>query len=121
LSLVEELAEGNLDRITGVMVYTAALHGDAQAIEAFRQTGQLLGISLTNLIHTLNPQKIILGGGVAQAGEFLLDSVLQAVQSRALESSLEQFTIEVSPLGELAAAIGAVTIVLSTLFSPHSM
>ncbi|MDF2671104.1 MAG: sugar kinase [Paenibacillus sp.] len=120
-SLVEELAEGNLDRITGVMVYTAALHGDAQAIEAFRQTGQLLGISLTNLIHTLNPQKIILGGGVAQAGEFLLDSVLQAVQSRALESSLEQFTIEVSPLGELAAAIGAVTIVLSTLFSPHSM
>ncbi len=118
-SFVEGMVNGVLDHITGEMVYEAALQGDTAARETFRQTGQLLGISLTNLIHTLNPQKIILGGGVAQSAEFLLESVHLAVHSRALESTLDQLSIEVSPLGELATAIGAVTIVLSTLFSPQ--
>lgn len=119
-SLVEGMADGVLDHITGEMVYEAARQHDAAAVETFRKTGQLLGISLTNLIHTLNPQKVILGGGVAQAAEFLLEPVHEAVRSRALESSLEQLTIEVSTLGELAAAIGAVTIVLTKLYAPQT-
>lgn len=119
-SLVEGMANGVLENITGEMVYEAALLGDSAAAETFRRTGQLLGISLTNLIHTLNPEKVILGGGVAQAAEFLLEPVYAAVRSRALESSLERLTIEVSPLDELATAIGAVTIVLSKLFAPQA-
>ncbi|WP_127585292.1 ROK family transcriptional regulator [Paenibacillus koleovorans] len=117
-SRVLELADGELERITGQLVYEAAQQGDPAARDAFRQTGQLLGISLTNLIHTLNPEKIILGGGVSQAGAYILDPVHTTVRSRALESTAEGLTIEASPLGELATAIGAVTIVLSKLFSP---
>lgn len=118
-SRCEAMAAGRLESITGEMVFEAARQGDEAARDIFRRMGQLLGISLTNLIHTLNPQKIILGGGVSQAAEFILESVHTAVRSRALESSQANLTIEVSPLGERATPIGAATLVLSKLFAPN--
>jgi len=110
-------AAGDLKSITGELVYEAALAGDELALEAFRRAGRLLGIGLTNMIHTINPQKIILGGGVAQAGALLTEPLMETVRSRALEASVRHLTIETSRLGDRATAIGAATIVLSRLFS----
>lgn len=107
----------DLRSITGEHVYEAALKGDELALETFGKAGRLLGISLTNMIHTLNPQKIILGGGVAQAGELLTRPLTDTVQSRALESSVTNLIIETSQLGDRATAIGAVTSVLSRIFA----
>ncbi|MFC3773581.1 ROK family protein [Paenibacillus sp. GCM10012303] len=106
----------DLASITGEHVYEAALQGDVLALEAFGKAGRLLGISLTNMIHTLNPQKIILGGGVAQAGDLLTGPLNETVRSRALESSVTSLVIETSRLGDRATAIGAVTAVLSRIF-----
>lgn len=111
---------GSLQSITGELVYEAAKSGDELSLETFRKAGRLLGISLTNMIHTLNPQKIILGGGVAQAGSLLIEPLTKTVKARALESSIANLTIETSQLGSRATAIGAVTIVLHRLFAkPH--
>lgn len=119
-SKLERSAFGSLQTITGELVYEAALEGDELALEAFRKAGRLLGISLTNMIHTLNPQKIILGGGVSGAGPLLTKPLEETVKARALESSVRSLTIETSRLGSRATAIGAVTIVLSRLFAqPH--
>lgn len=116
-STLERHAADSLRAITGELVYEAALAGDELAREAFGKAGRLLGIGLTNMIHTLNPQKIILGGGVAQAGELLTGPLEETVKARALESSVRRLTIETSRLGSRATAIGAVTIVLSRLFA----
>jgi glucokinase-like ROK family protein len=110
-------ASGSLRTITGELVYEAAVQGDPLAAEAFRKAGRLLGIGLTNVIHTLNPQKIILGGGVSGAGRLLTDPLTETVKARALESSVRSLTIETSRLGSRATAIGAVTIVLGHLFA----
>ncbi|PYI54936.1 ROK family transcriptional regulator [Paenibacillus flagellatus] len=119
-SSLEPGEAGSLGAITGERVYEAALAGDELALEAFRKAGRLLGIGLTNMIHTINPQKIILGGGVAQAGPLLTEPLAETVRARALESSVRHLTIETSRLGDRATAIGAVTIVLSRLFAqPH--
>lgn len=119
-SKLQPSASGSLQSITGELVCRAAEEGDELAIEAFRKAGRLLGISLTNMIHTLNPQKIILGGGVAQAGPLLTGPLAETVKERALESSVRHLKIEASRLGNRATAIGAVTIVLSRLFAePH--
>jgi glucokinase-like ROK family protein len=119
-SKLQPSASGSLQSITGEQVYEAAMEGDELAVEAFRKAGRLLGISLTNMIHTLNPQKIILGGGVALAGPLLTEPLEETVRERALESSVLHLTIETSALGHRATAIGAVTIVLSRLFAePH--
>ncbi|TNJ67444.1 ROK family transcriptional regulator [Paenibacillus hemerocallicola] len=119
-SKLQPSAAGSLQSITGEHVYEAAMAGDELAVEAFRKAGRLLGISLTNMIHTINPQKIILGGGVALAGPLLTEPLEETVKERALESSVLHLTIETSTLGHRATAIGAVTIVLSRLFAePH--
>ncbi|MDF2713449.1 MAG: sugar kinase [Paenibacillus sp.] len=119
-SKLQPSASGNLQSITGELVCEAAKEGDELAVEAFRKAGRLLGIGLTNMIHTLNPQKIILGGGVAQAGTLLTEPLAETVKERALESSVRHLKIETSRLGNRATAIGAVTIVLSRLFAePH--
>ncbi|WP_240041057.1 ROK family transcriptional regulator [Paenibacillus ginsengarvi] len=118
---LESAAAGSLRTITGEFVYKAALEGDELAREVFRKAGRLLGIGLTNMIHTLNPQKVILGGGVSAAGPFITEPLEETVKARALESSIRHLTIETSRLGNRATAIGAVTIVLERLFAPAQL
>src|SRR5699024_2960327 len=51
-------------------VYERAVQGDQECVELLQQTGEAIGIGLINLIHTLNPETIIIGGGVSKAEKF---------------------------------------------------
>jgi len=117
-SLVADMVNGDLDIIDGKMVYEAALKGDEISINALSEAGRYLGIGLTNIIHILNPKRIIVGGGVANANHFVLDSVRETIQNRCLSESAKQTEILLSKLGEDATAVGAVTLILQELFSP---
>jgi len=117
-SLVADMVNGDLDIIDGKMVYEAALKGDQISINALSEAGRYLGIGLTNIIHILNPKRIIVGGGVANANHFVLDSARETIQNRCLSESAKQTEILLSKLGEDATAIGAVTLILQELFSP---
>jgi len=116
-SLVADMVNGDLDIIDGKMVYEAALKGDQISINALSEAGRYLGIGLTNIIHILNPKRIIVGGGVANANHFVLDSARETIQNRCLSESAKQTEILLSKLGEDATAIGAVTLILQELFS----
>ncbi len=102
--------------LTGELVYEAALMGDPDAVSIFRNIGTQLGIGLANLINTLNPQKIILGGSVSRSSNFFMDTLKVNLYERVLETS-KDVDIVVTRLGEFAAAIGAATIVLQVIFS----
>ena len=117
-SIVADMVNGDLDMIDGKLIYEAALKGDPLSINALSEAGRYLGIGLTNLIHILNPKRIIVGGGVANANKFVLDSVRETIQIRCLTQSAKQTEILLSKLGEDATAIGAVTLILQELFSP---
>jgi N-acetylglucosamine repressor len=120
-SLITEMVNGDLDTIDGKIVYDAALKGDALSIEILSEAGRYLGIGLTNIIHMLNPKKIIIGGGVANANGFVLESVKETIQKRCLTQSAKQTEILLSKLGADATAIGAVTLILQELFSTHGV
>lgn len=120
-SLLGDARNASQTSITGQRVGEAARQGDSLALELLQQAGTRLGISLTNLIHTLNPQAILLCGGVAGSADLFLDSLKEAVRSRALEDSLRHLRIEVSPLLGSPVPVGAITIVLSRLFSPQTV
>jgi N-acetylglucosamine repressor len=119
-SLIAEMVNGDLDLIDGKIVYDAALKGDALSIEILSEAGRYLGIGLTNIIHMLNPKKIIIGGGVANANGFVLESVKETIQKRCLTQSAKQTEILLSKLGADATAIGAVTLILQELFSTQA-
>lgn len=118
-SKLTDLCGDDLDAITGEMVDRAARMGDELAREIFLQTGRYLGIGLANLINTLNPRKIILGGGVTNASDLFLDELNATIHERAMDTPAKAVSIVISRQGEYASAIGAVTIVLNGLFAPQ--
>jgi glucokinase len=76
------LIEQNGD-ISARDVSEAARTGDPAAIAIFKQTGRYLGIALTSYLHIFLPNLIVLGGGVSQAGDLLLDPVKHTVETMA--------------------------------------
>ena len=95
----------------------AARCGDSLARRLFAQAGRHIGVALTSLINLLNPGVVVVGGGVARAGTFLLEPLRETVQQRALTVAAKSARIVESELGANAIAIGAVTVVLQQLFS----
>jgi glucokinase-like ROK family protein len=119
-SLIRELCGEDPEAITGEMIAQAARQGDPLAIDLFRRVGRYLGIGLANLINTLNPRKIILGGGVTNAADLFLEETRRTIHERAMDTPANAVSIVITNLGEYASAIGAVTIVLDGLFAPQA-
>jgi len=119
-TLIRELCGSDPNAITGEMIDSAARQGDALARDIFTRTGRYLGIGLANLINTLNPRKIILGGGVTNAADLFLEETRRTIHERAMDIPANAVSIVITNQGEYASAIGAVTIVLDGLFAPQA-
>jgi len=119
-SLIRELCGDDPEAITGEMIAQAARQGDPLALDLFRRVGRYLGIGLANLINTLNPRKIILGGGVTNAADLFLEETRRTIHERAMDTPANAVSIVITNQGEYASAIGAVTIVLDGLFAPQA-
>ena len=85
----------------------AARAGDARAIQGLTDTGRYLGIGLANMIVALNPDRIVLGGGVAAAGDLILAPIRDEVRRRVHVTAWHHIEVVVARLGTYAGAIGA--------------
>ena len=112
-SIITRLVEGSLSKITPKVLEEAAFYKDALALELWQETGMYLGIGLASLINIFNPEKIIIGGGVANAGKLISDPMMKTIKERALAVSLHDVKIVRAKLGEEAGVIGAAMLVLS--------
>ncbi len=103
-----ELAGGDPGRIDGPMVTQAAQQGDNAALAAFIEIGTWLGIGMADLVQILDPQVIVVGGGVIDAGDLLLAPARTAyTQSLAQRARLAVAEIRPAELGPRAGVIGA--------------
>ncbi len=93
--------------ITSEEVYKLAKKGDIKASEAFRKAGYYLGIGLSNIINLLDPELIVLGGGVMSAGELIMKPVVEEIEKRAIIFSYKKTKIVPALLGNKAGMIGA--------------
>jgi len=93
--------------LTSEKVYDVALQGDGTALAVFRETGWFLGLACANLINLLNPQTIIIGGGVMAAGDLLLKPAVESARRHAFPSSFADCRIVQSKLWPDAGMIGA--------------
>ena len=109
-SMMFDIIHGNLNDINAKVVFDAAKAGDSLANTIVNQVTVYLGIAISNVINLLDPQLIILGGGVSQAGNFLLNPLLDEVSRHILP--VKEPHIVISSLGEDAVAIGAATFLL---------
>jgi len=92
---------------SGEEVTAAARRGEPAARKAVDETVEWLAMGVANLISALNPQVVVLGGGLMQASDLFLDPVRRAVRRWAQPRAVEQCRIELTALGEDAALFGA--------------
>ena len=85
----------------------AAQAGDPRARAGLADVGRYLGIGIANAITVLTPDRVVVGGGVAAAGELLLGPIRAEVARRVTMTSLEAVTFVAAELGTIAGAIGA--------------
>jgi glucokinase len=103
-----ELAGGDVDAIQGPQVTQAAEEGDPAAIEAFDVIGKWLGQGLADLVSIWDPGLIVVGGGVAEAGDLLLRPTRDAyVAALGPRTQLPVADIRAAELGNTAGLIGA--------------
>jgi glucokinase len=102
-----DMVEGDLERITAVTVYEALVQGDAYAQEVMLETAKILGAGIANMVNVLNPEVIVIVGGVTRAGEYLFGPVRSEVRRRAFRSAEKVCRIVPGDLPETAGVIGA--------------
>ncbi|MEP6569375.1 MAG: ROK family protein [Acidobacteriota bacterium] len=84
-----------------------AKEGDDFSLMMIERTGKYIGTGVASVINLLNIERIVLGGGVMQAGDLILNPIIQEAKRRAFQPCFEATQILVGTLGEDAATIGA--------------
>jgi glucokinase len=95
-------------------LYDAAMRGNPAARAIFEETGRYLGIACSNLINLLNPEAIVVGGGVMASGDLLLAAAREEARRRAFPPSVRDCPIVQSHLWPDSGTIGAAMLARDT-------
>jgi glucokinase len=107
-SAIPGYVDGQLARVTAQTVYQAAQDGDEVALEVVRDTARFLGTGVANLVNILNPDVVVIAGGVTQAGERLFAPLRLEVNRRAFKPAVDACRIVPGVLPGTAGVYGAV-------------
>ncbi|MCM1265302.1 MAG: ROK family protein [Candidatus Gastranaerophilales bacterium] len=99
--------------ITPYIVSEAAKQGDPVAQRIFTIVGEYIGIGLASVVNLLNPEKIIIGGGVAAAGDILMNPIKETLVKRAMKIAGSTVQVVPAELGNTAGVIGASLLIKS--------
>jgi glucokinase len=97
----------------GLDVYNAGREGDALALEIFLRMGTYLGIALADLVNVLNPEVIVIGGGLSAAWELFIEHTRLEIQKRAFQEPAERATLVRAKLGDDAGILGVARLALA--------
>jgi glucokinase len=104
---LRDLAGGDLNKITAALVYQAALQGDAIGREIYEEAGNAIGVAAANVCVSIGPRRIVIGGGVARAGDLLIEPIRKALRERVHVMPVEQVEVVLSALGDKAGITGS--------------
>lgn len=100
-------------------VSRAAAHGDVTSVELIASAGRYVGGVVAGIVNFFNPSLVVIGGGVAHAGDPLLASIRETVYRRSLALATRNLVVHRSRLGGQAGVVGAATMVTNELFAAH--
>ncbi len=111
-SAVLERAGGDPDRISARLIFEAAAGGDPLARAVIDEACEALAMGIGALVNLLNPEVIVVTGGVAASLALLQDDILRRVRRRALAAALDATTVRVAPADKRATVRGGAALVL---------
>jgi glucokinase len=106
-TLIGEMVGYDLNMITPQIIAEAANKGDLIAKEIYKHVGKLIGIAAVNIALATGPERIVIGGGVASAGELLLEPIRRTIQERIFVMPKERIKIVQAELGDEAGILGS--------------
>jgi len=116
--VTEQITDGvpsSLSRLTVVttkLVAEAAKSGDILALQAINRAGTFVGQALADVLHIFNPTIVIIGGGVSQSGELLMDPIRTAMQRHVMNTHyLDNLILTTAALGDDTGLLGALAMV----------
>ncbi|MEA4910171.1 MAG: ROK family protein [Chloroflexi bacterium] len=104
---IATLVDYDLNKVNPKVIAQAAKEGDPIAIDIYERAGYYLGIAVANILVAVSPQRVVIGGGVAEAGDLLLEPVRRTVKERVFVVPVDQIDIVPAALGVNAGIIGA--------------
>jgi glucokinase len=115
-SMLRSMVDGDLDKLSTAMVTQAAKAGDPLARELFEDAGYYIGLGIVNLVHILDTELFVLGGGVAiNAWELIYPSMLATLDRNAMPSMRKGVRIVQAQLGDDVGLIGTLAYVADRL------
>ncbi|MFW6370443.1 MAG: ROK family protein [Bacteroidota bacterium] len=116
-SLIRELVQDELEKVDISVVIDAANRGDQFAISVINEAAHWLGKGIVYLIQIFNPELIVLGGRVSEAGELITAPVQQAINTFSNRDISNDTVIRFSELGQKSGPIGAAAYALDRIAS----
>jgi len=114
---LKDLSGGKPDQLHMKHIVEAVKANDAHAVKLAEEAGYALGKKIAFLINLLNPEVVVIGGGIEACGAVLLDAVKTAVKTWALEEAVNNVKIIPSAFGDKSVAYGVVGIVEREVFA----
>jgi len=111
-TVITDLVNNDLSKITPKIISEAWEKGDALAEETWIEVGTALGAHLAGLVNLVNPDRIILGGGIAQAGEILFATVRKIISERSMKVLSRNVTVVSAGLGTDAGIVSGAALIL---------
>jgi predicted NBD/HSP70 family sugar kinase len=112
-----KLTSSNINNVDLKSVFAANRNGDAIARAALDKAAKRLGIKIASLVNLLNPEVVMIGGGLEEAGEEFLSKVNLTIREWAFREVTEDLKVTYSELRENAVAIGAASLVMQKVFA----
>lgn len=116
-TMLSDLVQGQPDKLNFKHIIQAVREKDPTAVKIAEEAGANLGKKIAFLVNLLNPEIIVIGGGIEDCGAPLLDSIKTAVKDWSVEEASNQAKIIPSAFGENAVALGVVGIVAREVFA----
>jgi glucokinase len=105
------------ENLTSEKVYLAAVNGDELSLDVFRQMGAYLGVGVANLINVIDPEVVVIGGGLSNGWDLFAEHVQREVSNRAFPVPARAVKILRAECGDDAGLLGAAYIAFNN--PPH--
>jgi len=104
---ITSLVDSDISQITPQIILQAAQEDDQIAKDILQRSGTYIGIGVANAITILSPECVIIGGGIAHLGEWILNPIWDEVRRRCFTAPIDKIEIQQAKLGPNAGMIGA--------------
>jgi glucokinase-like ROK family protein len=120
-ALADLLRRSHGDGLDGRAIVRLAREGDLGCRRVIADAGRAIGKAAATLVNVLNPELLIVGGDLSDAGELLLDGVRESLERSALPTAVQAAAVVAGSLGDRAEVLGAIALVLSEAERDHPL